>query len=292
LINVALYIKLNFILKFSKNMEFKELGKTKEKVAVIGQGTWRMGGGFEKDESRDEDEVKALRRGIELEMTFIDTAEIYGSGHAEEIVGKAIKGLRDKVFIATKVSSEHLRYDDVIKAAEGSLRRLNISTIDLYQIHWPNPRIPIKETMSAMEHLIKKGKIRYVGVSNFSVKEMKEAIEALSVTELVSNQVRYSLLARDIENDILPFCQKERITVIAYSPLAKGAIASSIYFNLLNKLAKKYDKTPAQIALNWLIEKDCVIAIPKASRIEHVEENAKAVGWRMSKEDYNLLSSI
>lgn len=292
MINVALYIKLNFILKFSKNMEFKELGKTKEKVAVIGQGTWRMGGGFEKDESRDEDEVKALRRGIELEMTFIDTAEIYGSGHAEEIVGKAIKGLRDKVFIATKVSSEHLRYDDVIKAAEGSLRRLNISTIDLYQIHWPNPRIPIKETMSAMEHLIKKGKIRYVGVSNFSVKEMKEAIEALSVTELVSNQVRYSLLARDIENDILPFCQKERITVIAYSPLAKGAIASSIYFNLLNKLAKKYDKTPAQIALNWLIEKDCVIAIPKASRIEHVEENAKAVGWRMSKEDYNLLSSI
>ena len=270
-------------------MEFKLLGKTDVRIAAIGMGTWGIGGFGTRNTSADRLQAEALRRGIDLEMIHIDTAESYAAGHSEEVVGEAIRGLRDRVFIATKVSPEHFHYDDVIKAAEGSLRRLGVSYVDLYQLHWPNNRIPIQETMKAMEHLLEKGKIRFIGVSNFSVNEMREAQEALSNAEIVSNQVEYSLMERDIEPELLPYCEKERVTVIAYSPLARGDLLSGKSRRVLHTISVKNDRTPAQVALNWLITKSNVVAIPKAAKVEHLQENAGAAGWRISSQDAAIL---
>jgi len=259
-------------------------------IPSIGMGTWGIGGFSTPDYRYDEIAIKALRYGIELGITLIDTAEMYGAGHSEEVVGIAIKGLREKVFIATKVWYTNLRYDDVLRSAEKSLKRLQIDVIDLYQVHWPNPHIPLNETMKAMEKLVLDGKVRFIGVSNFSVRLMEEARAALSKIDIVSNQVEYSLLSREVENDILPYCEKENITLIAYSPLGRGNIFSDPRSKILREIAKKYNKTPAQVALNWLISKNPVVAIPKAINLSHIKENADAVGWRLSNEDLELLS--
>lgn len=273
-------------------MEFKRLGRTDVMISVIGMGTWGIGGFSAPDYKYDEMAVRALRRGIELGITLIDTAEMYGGGHSEEVVGMAIKGLREKVFIATKVWYTNLRYDDVLRSAEKSLRRLQIDTIDLYQVHWPNPHIPLSETMRAMERLVLDGKVRFIGVSNFSVKLMEEARAALSKIDIVSNQVEYSLLSREVEDDILPYCEKEDITLIAYSPLGRGNILNDPRSKILREVAKKYNKTLVQVALNWLIAKKPVVAIPKAINLSHVEENVNAAGWRLSDEDLELLSRV
>lgn len=277
-------------------MEYRELGKTGWKVPVLGQGTWGIGGFYTRDESRDAEAIAALRLGIELGMTLIDTAEAYGAGHSEEVVGRAIAGSNVDVFVATKVSPEHLSYESVIRSAKASLSRLNVKVIDLYQIHWPNPRIPIRETMRAMERLVKDGLVRFIGVSNFSVSEMEEAMASLAREEIVSNQVEYSLLERSIERELLPFCEKEKITVIAYSPLGRGKLSEPRGYlekykaDTLQSLADKYGKTPSQVALNWVVRRPSVIAIPKAIKLEHVRENAGSVGWSMSLEDYEELS--
>lgn len=264
-------------------MEKRELGKTREKVPVIGMGTWQMG------DARDEAhalEVQALRKGLELGMTLIDTAEMYGHGNAEKLVGEAIKGAGDDAFIATKVSPEHFGYDDVLKSCQASIRRLGVKQIDLYQLHWPSHQVPIEETMKAMEELVSRGKIRYIGVSNFSVAQTLEARDALPRSELVSNQVRYSLTHRSIEPDLLPFCEKEKITVIAYSPLDTGRLPKKVPQALLDK----YGMTTAQLMLNWVTYRESVIAIPKASSAEHVEEDAAAVKVKISADDYKALS--
>jgi hypothetical protein len=269
-------------------MEYKELGRTGEKIPVLGLGTWEMS--LEKNNA-----VKAIEFAIKEGMNLIDTAEIYDT---EDIVGEAIQSFkRDDVFIATKVSPNHFRYNDVIRACDASLKRLGIKQIDLYQLHWPNPKIPIEETMKAMEKLVEEGKIRYIGVSNFSVQEMIEAQEALSKNEIVSNQVEYSLLVRYVEKEgILDFCKKEKITLIAYRPLVKGKIftlpENSEIFKILKKLSEKYNKTISQIALNWLISKQRVVAIPKSVNIEHIKENLGAIGWKMDKDDIKILEQI
>ena len=251
--------------------KYVELGKTGEKVPAIGFGTWKLGN----------EGIDAIKRSIELGANFIDTAEMYGN---ETIVGRAIKGA--DAFIATKVSPHHLHYDDVIKACNTSMQLLGVKQIDLYQIHWPNPTIPIKETMKAMEKLVDDGKIRYIGVSNFSLSELNEAQSAMSKYDIVSNQVEYNIMVRGIENDLLPFCRKEHITIIAYSPLARGAVfKEKKVYELLNELAGKYGKSIAQISLNYLIADGGVVAIPKASDPKHVEENVGAADFTMSKED-------
>lgn len=270
-------------------MDLKELGKTGIKVPAIGMGTWGIGGYTTRDTTYDKEAIKALRKGIELGMYLIDTAEMYGKGHSEEIVGKAIKPFsREKVFIVTKILPEHLHYEDVIEAVRGSLKRLKLDFIDLYLIHWPNPKIPLKETMKAMEKLVEDGLIKFIGVSNFNVAEMEEARSYLSKNDIVVNQVEYSLLERSIERDLLPYCIKNRITVMAYTPLAKGRLARNEF---LQEIGRKYGKTSAQVALNWLISKENVIAIPKAINLSHVEENAGAMGWRLSKTDVERISS-
>src|SRR6059058_4576591 len=206
-------------------MEFSPLGRTHESNPVVGLGTWGIGGEMGPDSSGDEAGIQALRLGLDLEMKFIDTAEMYGAGHSEEVVARALEGRRDRVFVASKVSPRHFAYDDVLGAAKRSLKRLRMKQMDLYQLHWPNPRIPIAETMRAMEKLVLDGMVRYIGVSNFSVNQMKEAQAALSREEIVSNQVEYSLVDRAVEETILPYCQRAKITLIAYSPLGQGRIA-------------------------------------------------------------------
>jgi diketogulonate reductase-like aldo/keto reductase len=273
-------------------IEYKELGKTGEKIPALGLGTWGIGGFSYPDYSNDELAIEIIRFAVEIGMNFIDTAEMYGAGHSEELVGEAIKGIREKVFIATKVLPTNFRYEDVIKACERSLRRLKTSYIDLYQLHWPNPSIPIKETMRAMERLANEGKIRYIGISNFSVEETIEAMNALSKYEIVSNQVEYSLLVRDIEKDLLDFCRKNKITVIAYSPLARGELLKGKYYEFLSKIGKKYNKTAAQVALNWLIIKENVVAIPKAFSKAKIVENMGAYGWKLSDEDLKAIDEF
>ena len=266
-------------------MEYRRLGRTGEKVSTIGMGTWRFGT-HQNPEERTR-QVASLKRGIELGINLIDTAEIYSSGRSEEIVGEAIKGVRDEVFLATKVAPGNLRHDDVVRACRASLKRLGTPYVDLYQIHWPNPSIPIQETMSAMEKLVQEGLVRYVGVSNFSVAETEDARTALARNEIVSNQVEYSLANRQVESDTLPYCIKEKITLIAYSPLARGQIVDSIPKSVL----QKYNVTPAQAMLNWVTRNERVIAIPKASDISHLEENAASVSVRFDPADYDGLSA-
>lgn len=262
-------------------MKRKPLGRTGVYIPEIGLGTWKYRGGIE-----------PLRVGISLGANMIDTAEMYGT---EDIVGRAIDGIRDDVFVATKVSPQHFHYDDLIKSAETSLKKLNTNVIDLYQLHWPNPGIPIRETMKAMEDLVKWGKIRFIGVSNFSVRQMEEASAALSSNEIVSNQVEYSLVERGIESDLIPYCVKEKVTIIAYSPLARGGLlgGSSRGSKLLEELSRKYGKTKAQIALNWVISKEeNIVAIPKADRVEHVKEDCGASGWKLSEDDIKELNKV
>ena len=266
-------------------MEHKRLGRTCERIPTIGMGTWRFGTHHSAAERASQ--VQALRRGVELGMSLIDTAEIYASGRSEEVVGEAVKGIRDKVFIATKVAPGHLHHDDVIAACKGSLRRLGVSYIDLYQIHWPNSSVPIKETMMAMEKLVKDGLIRYIGVSNFTVAETAEARTSLAKSEVVSNQVEYSLTNRHVEPEILHYCAKEKLTLIAYSPLDRGHIAGSIPSTVM----LKYKMTPAQVMLNWVTRHEQVVAIPKAADTSHLEENASSVSVRFTQAEYDLVSS-
>ncbi len=275
-------------------METKKLGRTDADVPVIGMGTWKLGGLYVPDYKDDREAIKALKAGIELGLTLIDTAEMYGAGHCEELVGKAVKGVREKVFIATKVSPEHLSYDGVLRAGERSLKRLDTDYIDLYQIHAPNSDIPIAETVRAMEHLVDQGKIRFIGVSNFSLGLLRQAQECLSRYRVVSNQVEYNLLDRSIERELLPYAEREGITVIAYSPFGTGYLLRYLGRGreTLEHLARKYNKTFPQMCLNWLVSKKPVIAIPKAMDINHLKENADAAGWRMEPEDYDTIGKV
>jgi diketogulonate reductase-like aldo/keto reductase len=260
-------------------MDLKSLGKTQVKLPEIGFGTWRYSGG-----------VEPLQAAIDHGAYLVDTAEAYGT---EEVVGKAIHGRRDQVFLATKALPRHFRRLDLIAAAEQSLRRLGTDYIDLYQLHWPNYAVPIAETMAAMEELVQAGKIRFIGVSNFSVSELRKAQAALTKNRIVSNQVRYGLLDRTIEGGLLKFCQQSEVTIIAFSPL--GAAFSNFRAHdpegALGQIASKTGKTEAQVALNWVISQENVVAIPKASSVQHAIDDCGASGWRLSPQDYQFLAA-
>ncbi len=271
----------------------KKLGGGTTEVPVVGQGTMGMGGYLSAEAENDRRFIDALRSGIDLGMTFIDTAEGYGGGHCEELVGRALRGVRDKVFIATKVSPENLSEQSLVRAAEKSLKRLQTDHIDLYQIHWPNPAIPICETMNALERLVAEGKVINIGVSNFSLREIRKAVGALSSTSMAAVQVEYNLFDRSIEKDILPFCEKEGLTTIAYSPLDQGrAGGAGDEAGELESIAAKYGKTKAQITLNWLVSHPSVIAIPKATTRRHIRENAEAADFELSDEDFSRIALL
>jgi len=272
--------------------EYREFGRTKVKVSVIGMGTyydtsWIMGSRFLGSQQGREEKIAALKSGIELGINLIDTAEMYNT---EPLVAEAVQGHeRETLFIATKIWSTHLRYGQVLKAAQRSLEKLRCSYIDLYQIHWPNPLVPIKDTMRAMEKLVDDGKVRYIGISNFSLSRMRKAEEALSKYELASNQMEYSLKARSIEDDLLPYCENNGIAILAYRPVAHGALAtpSEKVKTVMDEISQKHGgKTPAQIALNWLVNKNKIVfPIPRASRPHRVAENVGAAGWCLDQNE-------
>lgn len=251
-----------------------------------------MGGGLTaQDRSNDQKYIDAIHYAIKFGITHIDTAEIYGAGHTEEIVGEAIKQFnRKKLFITTKVSPQHLFLPSQIRrSCQKSLARLGLNYIDLYLIHWPNPLAPMKAVMRTLDELVKEGKIRYIGVSNFSVRQLANA-QKYTKNKIITNQVHYSLLHREPEKELLAYCQKEGIILTAYSPLEIGQLAKN-KFDTLETIAKKYHKTPVQVALRWLIEKESVIAIPKASTKPHIDELLGSLGWKMEKVDQEYLSS-
>jgi diketogulonate reductase-like aldo/keto reductase len=273
-------------------MQFRALGSTQESIPVVGLGTWGIGGEMSPDPSRDEVGIQALRLGLDLDMKFIDTAEMYAAGHSEEVVARALEGRRDRVFVASKVSPRHFAYDDVLAAAKRSLKRLGLKQMDLYQLHWPSSKIPISETMRAMEKLVSDGLTRYIGVSNFSVEQMNEAQQSLSHEKIVSNQVEFSLIDRGVEARILPYCQKEGLTLIAYSPLGQGKIprGKGSSFKVLDEVAGKSGKSRNQVALAWVLQHDSAVAIPKAADMGHVKENAEVADWKLDKEDFQKLA--
>ncbi len=255
----------------------KPLGGTDVQVPEIGLGVWQYRGG-----------VAPLRHGVELGANLIDTAEMY---RTEDVVGEAVRGMRERVFIASKVSGDHLGHDQVLRAADASLRRLGVDTIDLYQIHWPSRGKPIEETMRAMETLVDTGRIRYIGVSNFSTDELAEARAAMRHHPIVSNQVLYNLRRREIERTLMPYCLRHDVTIIAYTPLDSGRLAGKPGLfaakgaKVLHEIAGARGKTSAQVALNWCTAHEGVIAIPKSDSVERTAENCGASDWRLSAED-------
>ena len=274
-------------------MKLKEIGNTGHFISAIGQGCMGIGGEFKKDTTLDKEFLWALEYGIDLGMTFIDTAEVYAGGHSETLVGKAAKNKRNELFIATKFSPENNSYDNVLSSAENSLRRLQTSFIDLYQVHWPNPSIPVAETMEALKKLLDQGKIRFIGLSNFSKREMEEAQSFLGETKIVSNQVEYNLFDRFIEQSIMPHCTDQNASIIAYSPLDQGhGFNSEDRSILMNSLSEKYQKTQAQISLNWLLTNPNVFVIPKAAKKHHIEQNASASDFEIEGSDIDLIKQV
>ena len=277
-------------------MEFKKLTDSIT-IPVIGLGTWTIGGGNEADTTYDKEDISAMRTAIKLGITHIDTAEAYAQGHTEELVGRAIGGFdRKSLFITSKVSPEHLSYDDILASEKGSLQRLNTDYIDLYLIHAPNSDIPIQETMKAMDSLVEQKLIRCMGVSNFSVEQIKEA-QKYTKNKIVANQIEYNLLVRnegrvtnDMESKIIPYCQENNILIIAWRPLAKGELAKP-GLRILDELVKKYNRTQSQIAINWLISKKGIVTITKSTKVEHLKENLGAIGWKLKQEDIDRLNN-
>ena len=301
-------------------MKYIRLGRTGPKVSVIGFGAWQAGGKEWGDDFTDSSIIEAIGRSSELGVNLIDTAELYGSGHSEEVVGRALKEYgRNNFVVATKFHGEHLHYDDLLKACDASLSRLGISEIDLYQMHWTDPweQVPLRETMEGLKKLHRDGKVRSVGVSNFAVRDLKEARELLDGLDIVSDQVRYNLLQREVEAEVLPYCMEEGISVIAWSPLAKGVLTGKYstgkvpkdpvrvdgkLFNsrnlkeaeglleALREVASKRGKTMAQVSLNWLLSRGGVVAIPGAKKPRQAEENAGATGWRLTQAEIRRIT--
>ena len=299
-------------------MEFKELGKSGIKISAVGFGTWQWGSrewGWGRNYGKKE-VFESFQRALEVDINFIDTAEIYGRGKSEQLIGEAIKGHRDEVVIATKVCPFNLTSGRLFRSADRSAQRLGVDVIDLYQIHWPNPLLPIRNTMRTMKKLIRLGKVRSVGVSNFNLTKTKAAQKSLSPVDLASNQVKYNLLDRQIETDLLPYAQSSHVTIIAYSPLAHSLLTRryspkskptslvqtvnprfsshnlarmNSMHQVLATIANAHCKTSSQVALNWLISKPNVVAIPGSKRPEHVADSAGAVDWRLTESEVEKL---
>lgn len=255
-------------------------------VPCIGQGTWHMG---EKPQEKAK-EIKALQLGIELGMKVIDTAEMYGNGASERLVGEAIKGRRDDVFLVSKVYPHNAGLDKISTACENSLKRLGTDYLDLYLLHWRG-RIPLEETIEGMEKLRKEGKILRWGVSNFDTDDMEELWNTANGSNCAINQVLYHLGSRGIDFDLLPWHREHHVPIMAYSPLAQGGTLRRQLLTdpIVNEIAKKYNVKPLQIALAWTIRTNDVIAIPKAGQEQHVLENAEAAAIELTQEDLNRL---
>lgn len=265
------------------NIPIKKL-KSGFELPVYGLGLWGMGGRWESDVSEDEKELRAINAALDLGVTHIDTAESYGNGHAEELLNKALEGRdRSKVFIATKVSGSHQSYDDLRRSFDSSLKRLGTGYVDLYILHrYPEPGIDIKETMRALDELVEQGLVKHIGASNMTPNRFNEA-QKHTKNKIVCNQVHYNVQYREIEDKgVLRHAQDNDVMLVAWRPMQKGLLPKA---PVVDELSKKYDKTPAQIVINWLISQQNVVTISKTSSVEHLQENLGAVGWTMEDED-------
>jgi diketogulonate reductase-like aldo/keto reductase len=252
-----------------------------ESIPVMGLGTWYLG----EDPIRRASELAALRLGIDRGLTLIDTAEMYGNGAAEVLVGEAIAGRRDEVFLVSKVLPSHASYADTIEACRQSLRRLGTERLDLYLLHWRGP-VPLEQTVRAFEELVRLGMIRYWGVSNFGIHDMAELLSVPGGVAVQTDQVLYNLTRRGIEYDLLPTLQEQGIPVMAYSPIEQGRL---LRHPTIVAVANRNEATPAQVALAWLMTRDGVNVIPRAGTREHVLENRAAVDLRLTEPDLRML---
>ena len=263
----------------------RKFGWTKIDISVIGQGTWMIEGTNHRDTYNLA--IESLQLGLDLGMNHIDTAEMYGNGMVEEIVGRAIAGRRDEVFLVSKVLPSNASYYDTLRACERSLKRLKTDWLDMYLLHWPSTNHPIHETMRAMETLVKEGLVKFIGVSNFDLEHLKEAEHVLQNERITCNQVMYNLNSRGIEKSLLPYCNSKGISVVGYAPFGHGNFPSSNSDGgrVLVKIAERHQKTPHQVVLNFIVNHINIFTIPKTSRPQRVKENSDSVGWNLTKDD-------
>ena len=252
-----------------------------EPVPVLGQGTWHLAEG----KHPREEEIRALRVGLDLGMTLIDTAEMYADGGAEELVGEAIAGRREEVFLVSKVLPQNATRNGTITACERSLRRLRTDRIELYLLHW-RESVPLQETVEAFQELVQAGKIRHWGVSNFDVSDMRELVALPFGSDVSTDQVLYNLTRRGIEYDLLPWCSKRNIPIMAYSPIEQGRM---LRHPTLVRIANHHDATPAQVALSWVLRLEKIIAIPGSGSAQHTRENRAALDIRLTDRDFKEL---
>ena len=252
-------------------------------IPVLGMGTWRMG----ENHKYRKQEVAALRRGMELGIRLIDTAEMYGEGGAEAVVAEAVGSDRAEVYLVSKVYPHNASKKGVMAACDRSLKRLNTDYLDLYLLHWRGS-VPLAETLEAFRALKQAGKIRDYGVSNFDADDMEKAIALPGGDDIATNQVLYNLTRRGIELNLLPWCRSNSIPVMAYSPIEQGRLLGN---GTLEKIAKARNVSAAQVAIAWLLHQEDVIVIPKASDVGHVEQNYLAINLELSREDLSLLES-
>lgn len=259
-----------------------------QRLPAIGQGTWYMG----EDASARREEAMALRAGVDCGLTLIDTAEMYAEGGAEEVVGEAIRGIRDRVSVVSKVYPWNAGGSNMAAACEASLRRLGTDHLDLYLLHWRG-NYSLQETVTAMEKLVEQGKIRHWGVSNLDYADMQELLQVKGGEACAANQVLYHLASRGIEYDLLPWCQQHSMPVMAYCPLAQaGRLRRGLFANpTVQAIANAHQATVAQVLLAWVIRQHGIMAIPKAATVKHVEENAAALTLTLSEEEQALLDS-
>ena len=252
-------------------------------IPKLGLGTWRMGEVTKQRQS----ETDALRHGLDLGISLIDTAEMYGEGGAEQVIAPAIADRRAEVFLVSKVYPHNASRQGAIAACERSLRRLNTDYLDLYLLHWRGS-IPLAETLEAFQSLQRSGKIRSYGVSNFDSEDMAEASHLPGGTAIATNQVLYNLMRRGVEWDLLPWCRQRQIPIMAYSPVEQGRLLQN---RTLQSIAQQRGVSAAQLAIAWLLHQDNVIVIPKASRLEHIQQNRAAIDLQLSAAELTALDA-
>jgi diketogulonate reductase-like aldo/keto reductase len=253
-------------------------------IPILGQGTWRMG----EKASQKQAEIDALKLGLDLGMTLIDTAEMYGEGGAEKVVAEAILGRREEVYLVSKFYPYNASYQGVINAGDRSLSRLKTDYLDLYLLHWRGS-IPLSETLAGLQHLKQAGKILDYGVSNFDTDDMEEGISLSGGDAIAIDQVLYNLMHRGIEWDLLPWCKERNIPIMAYCPIEQRAFVNHPQ---LKAIARQHNATPTQIALNWLLRQDKIISIPKATNPSHLKENSAALDITLTEEDIQEIDRI
>src|SRR6202045_4261416 len=268
-------------------MKYRRFGTTKRKVSVIGQGTWYL------DDADRDDAVAALEHGLDLGMNHVDTAEMYGSGAVEDLVGEVIAQRRDEAFLVSKLLPQNASRAGTIQACEKSLKRLRTDRLDCYLLHWRGP-YPLDDTIAAFEILRGEGKILSWGVSNFDLEDLEEALAIAGDGRIACNQILYHLHERDVEQAVIPWCERNGVAVTAYSPFGHGAFptARSVGGRVLADVARAHDATPRQVALAFLTRRPSVFAIPKASRPDHAEENAEAASLHLTQAEIARIDAV